>query len=179
MMVPFNEYIRKNLDHFNDEEPLKGHFERFDRRLDHGISDKAERNKLWLIARIAASVVFAMVITYVAFNHSGFYQRNLDRIIISNNYPELKEVEDFYAYQLKAHYTKIRKLKFNNDKMQKKQIMQELSDMDRQVLVLKHDLLQNPDDERVMHAIINCYQVKLELMDMIIARTQESSNTIL
>jgi maltodextrin utilization protein YvdJ len=94
-------------------------------------------------------------------------------------YPELIEAEKFYTNQLDQYYSKLQSLKFNNDKVQKKQILDELSDMDHQVKTMKRDLIQNPDDERIVHAIINFYQTKLEIMDMIITRTQEYSSTIL
>jgi hypothetical protein len=94
-------------------------------------------------------------------------------------YPELNEAENFYNAQLEQYYVKIQDLKFNNDQVEKKQILKELSEMDQQVQSMKKDLKQNPDDERVVHAIINFYQVKIELMDMIIARTQQTTNTIL
>jgi hypothetical protein len=51
--------------------------------------------------------------------------------------------------------------------------------MDEQMQAMKHDLMQNPADERIVYAIINFYQVKLEMMDMIIARAQQTTNTIL
>ena len=50
--------------------------------------------------------------------------------------------------------------------------------MDAQVQAMKHDLKQNPDDERIVHAIINFYQVKIELMDVIIARCSKTTNTV-
>jgi hypothetical protein len=131
------------------------------------------------LLRIAAIVILGTVITYGAIREFSQFNRNLGYLISSNEYPELKEAELYYNNQLDVYYSKLENLRFDNDKIQKQLILDELSDMDRQVLTMKRDLRQNPDDERILHAIINCYQVKLELMDMIITRTQESINTIL
>ena len=57
--------------------------------------------------------------------------------------------------------------------VEKSKILNELSEMDDQVQAIKSDLKQNPDDERIVHAIINFYQVKIELMDVIINRLQQ------
>ncbi len=177
-MKPLDEFIKKNLDHFNDEEPLQGHFERFDHKLENSVIRISDPYRIWMFTKIAAVIVLFFVISYSVLNQNGYLKNNLDRMRISNNYPELREVEKFYTYQFDDYYTQIKKLGFNNDQNQKKQVLRELSDLDRQVQIMKQDLIQNPDDERVMHAIINSYQVKLELMDMIITRTQASSTIL-
>jgi hypothetical protein len=177
-MKPLDEFIKMNLDHFNDEEPLQGHFERFDKRLENPVFRNSDPYRIWMITKIAAAVLLAFVISYSIFHRTGYIRGNLDRWIVSNNYPELREAEAFYTYQFDNYYSQIKKLGFNDDQNQKKQVLRELSEMDRQVQIMKQDLIQNPDDERVMHAIINSYQVKLEIMDMIIARTQISSTIL-
>jgi hypothetical protein len=177
-MKPLDDFIKYNPERFDTEEPLNGHFDRFDERL-----EKTYRRKTGLgmsmVFKIAAAVILGLILTFTAFRESRLLNQSLDYIVSSPEYPELREAEQYYSMQMDLYYSRIENLRFGNDKDQKQQILDELSDMDRQVVTLKHDLKQNPEDERVMHAIINYYQVKLEFMDMIIARTQESFNTIL
>jgi hypothetical protein len=177
-MKPLDEYIRNNPERFDTDEPLNGHFDRFAERLERAGEPKFKK-QLAVFLKIAAAVLLIAVISFAAFREFRFLNRNLGNIISANEYPELKEVERFYNVQLDQYYDKLQNLRFNNDKAQKQQVLDELSDMDRQVRTMKRDLMQNPDDERVVHAIINYYQVKLELMDMIITRIEESNNTIL
>ncbi|HEX2395283.1 MAG TPA: hypothetical protein VHI78_08055, partial [Bacteroidales bacterium] len=132
-----------------------------------------------IVLKIAAIIVLGLILTYFAIRESSVVNRNIGYIISASEFPELREAERYYSMQMNAYYSKLENLRFENDMAQKKQILDELSDMDRQVMTLKHDLMQNPEDERVVHAIINYYQVKLEFMDMIITRTQESNHTIL
>lgn len=178
-MKPLNDFIKRNLDHFNDEEPLDGHFERFDKKLESTSFRKRDPNQIWMFSKIAAVMLLAFVFTYSVFHRADLFRNYWNHRAISNNYPELKEAEAFYTYQFDNYYSQIEKLEFNNDRSQKKQVLHELSEMDRQVQIMKQDLIQNPDDERVMHAIINSYQVKLEIMDMIVSRTLASTSKIL
>ena len=177
-MKLLDDYIKENLEQFDAEEPLDGHYDRFDAKLAQLEKRRGDRTETILL-RIAAALLLALVISYAANREFRFLNRNTGNIISAIAYPELNEAEQFYTSQLSLYYTKIRDLRFNNDQTEKKQVMDELSEMDQQVRAMKQDLLQNPDDERIVNAIINFYQVKIELMDMIIARTQQSTNTIL
>ncbi len=177
-MKALDDYILKNLERFDTEEPINGHNDRFDAKLTQ-LDRKRGRRIGIIMLKIAAVLLLGLVISYAAIREFRFLNRNTENIITAIAYPELNEAEQFYTSQLNQYYSKIQDLRFNNDKTEKKQIIDELSEMDQQVWVMKLDLRQNPDDERIVHAIINFYQVKIELMDMIIVRTQQSTNTIL
>jgi hypothetical protein len=177
-MKPLDEYIRSNLDRFEAEEPPEGHFDRFDQLL-----TRSRRRRIIgsgkVLLRIAAIVLIGLVISYAVFRDF-----NLLKQYSASNYsgtadPELNEAEQFYNNQLSIAYTKIQNLRFNNDPNEKSQVLKELTEMDKQVKAMKQDLIQNPDDERIVNAIINYYQLKIEMMDMIISRTQQFSSTIL
>jgi hypothetical protein len=176
-MKLLDDYITENLNQFDKEEPLQGHFDRFDAKL--SLLEKKKSSAGITILRIAAAVILGLVISYAAIREYNFLDWNAKNFVSATTYPELNEAEKYYSSQLIVYYSKIQDLRFNNDQTEKKQVMKELSEMDQQVQAMKRDLRQNPDDERIVNAIINFYQVKIELMDMIITRTQQSNNTIL
>jgi hypothetical protein len=176
-MKLIDDYIAGNLHQFDKEEPLQGHFDRFDAKLTQ-LGKKKSSAGIALL-RIAASILLGLMISYAAIREFNFPNRNAKNFVSATTYPELNETEKFYSSQLVVYYSKIQNMRFNNDQTEKKQVMKELSEMDQQVQAMKQDLRQNPDDERIVNAIINFYQVKIELMDMIITRTQQSNNTIL
>jgi hypothetical protein len=177
-MKPLDEYIRSNLDRFDTEEPLEGHFDRFTERLTQ-LEKRRFRQTGRVLLRIAAIVLIGLVISYAAIREFNLLKHGTDNIYSGSAGPELNEAEQFYTTQLNISYSKIQNLRFNNDQDEKKQVLQEFSEMDKQVRAMKQDLIQNPDDERIVHAIINFYQVKIEMMDMIIARTQQTTSSIL
>jgi hypothetical protein len=177
-MKPIADYIRENLEQFDSEGPPKGHFDRFEARLAQ--LDKKENKRVRILfLKVAAAIFLGMAISYITISEFSFFNRNTQHFISSAMSPELNQAERYYNIQLEVYSSKIQDLKFNNDKIEKRKIIKELSDMDEQVQAMKKDLRQNPDDERIVYAIINFYQLKIELMDMIIARTQQSTNTIL
>ena len=177
-MKTMKDFIVQHAGKFDSEEPDQGHLERLRMRM-NAMHDEGKQKTRIMLLRIAAIAVLCVFISYMAFKEFGLIDQQLN----SSNYgmlnQELKEAEQFYTSQLSIYYNKIQKLCFNNDQAEKKLVLQELSAMDDQVQLMKHDLKQNPDDERIVHAIINFYQVKIELMDVIIARSQQPTNTIL
>lgn len=177
-MNPLDDLISSNPEHFNNEEPLPGHFLRFDQRLDKTFGKKPAVVRS-MVLKIAVMLAVGLLLTYLAIRESEIISNRLGFSLAASKYPELIEAEKYYTLQMDMYYSKIRNLNFENDETQKKQILDELSNMDRQVTSLKHDLMINPENERVIHAIINYYQVKIEFMDMILTRTQQSNHTIL
>jgi hypothetical protein len=176
-MKNMKDFIQQHSAMFDDEEPAGGHLERFRRKMDTmEVYSRHRIGVMWL--RIAALAVFAVLVSYVSFRGFRLMDSQLDALSEVHINHELNEAEHFYTLQLSMYYDKIRDLRFNNDPAEKKQVLQELSAMDEQVNAMKHDLEQNPDDERIVHAIINFYQVKIELMNVILDRAQ-TVNTLL
>ncbi len=176
-MEPLDDYIRGNLDRFSSEEPLDGHFERFGEKLTQMEGRRITRP--WtVLLKIASVLILGLIISFAAIREIKMLNKNT--IIISGSAgPELNEAIQYYSTQFNISYDRIQNLRFNDDQNEKKQVLEEFSEMDKQVQALEKDLKQNPEDERIVHAIINFYQVKIEMVDMIIARTEQFSNTIL
>jgi hypothetical protein len=177
-MKTLDDFIHQHGGMFDNEEPGTGHEERFRSRLNKLHSTRRPGMKVMLF-RVAAVLVLGIVISYFAVKEFRLIDNQINNIALDKPNLELNEAEKFYTTQLNIYYNKIQHLGFNNDKAEKKKVLQELSAMDEQVQAMKYDLKQNPDDERVMSAIINFYQVKIEMMDVIIARAQKTNTTIL
>lgn len=177
-MKTIDDFIQQHGGMFDNEEPGTGHEERFRSRL-HKLHERRRPGLKVVLFRVAAILVLAIVISYFGVKEFGLINNQINNIALDKPNQELNEAEKFYTSQLNIYYHKIEQLGFNNDKAEKKKVLQELSAMDEQVQAMKYDLNQNPDDERVMSAIINFYQVKIEMMDVIIARAQKTNNTIL
>ena len=177
-MKPLDDYIRGHLDQFNSLEPQDDHYDRFADKLER--LNASRRTGPWItLLKIAAVLVIGFVLLYTAIREFRSFTNDSRNSPAALSDPELNEAVEFYATQLDVSYNKIKNLRFNDDQNEKKQVLHELTEMDRQVQAMEQDLKQNPDDERVVHAIINFYQIKIELMDVIIARAQQSSNSIL
>jgi hypothetical protein len=167
-------YIQSNIHLLSDEEPDMGHFNRFLARL----SRERSMGHWLLIARIAAVILAITVVSVVA---PGIYRNTLPQVLFFRNtqQTELLEAENFYHDQLADSYKILRHMPFKMDKAEKKRIMKELDEMDMQAIILKRDLSQNPNDEWVVQAIFSYYQAKIDMIDMIINRTRNTTNLML
>jgi hypothetical protein len=177
-MKALDDYIKNNPGLFNTEEPPDGHFERFDSKLQL-FNGHRKNQTSFVILKIAAVIILGVFLTYFGLRSIKVTNNDASGLYSASSQTELNEAEQYYSSQLNDYYTEIKGLRFNNDKQEKKKVLDELTEMDKQVRVMKNDLKQNPDDERIVYAIINFYQVKIEIMNMIIAHAQQSTNSIL
>ncbi len=67
----------------------------------------------------------------------------------------------------KPEYDQIREFNFDNTE-EKTVLLDELKELDTYQQQLMNDLEANPDDERVINALVRHYQIKLDVMDQII-----------
>jgi len=175
-MKPGDDFFRNNRELFDADDPPEGHFNRFYEKLKaSGSSGKTPI--LTMVLKIAAVVVIGLFLSALLYKGLSLYQSALAEDSCLNT--ELCEAEDFYSKQAETYYRRIEKMPFANDPQSRNEILKELREMDAQVVGMKEDLKQNPNDERIIHTIINYYQEKIDLMDMIITRTSVSSNAIL
>ena len=175
-MKPIDNFFRDNFEFFNTDEPPEGHFNRFYSKLEASGNSGKTRFIITLF-RVAAILVIGLFLAAMLYKSLTIYHSAIPEDNCPNR--ELCEAEDFYSKQVEKYYNRIEKMSFNNDIQTREEILKELREMDVQVAGMKEDLRQNPNDERVIHSIINFYQEKIDLMDMIIDRTTISKSTIL
>ncbi|MCK4464861.1 MAG: hypothetical protein KAU83_04045, partial [Bacteroidales bacterium] len=65
-------------------------------------------------------------------------------------------------------YNELDQMDFESDSLQKEILLNELADMDLIYNNLKEELQTNPNDERIINAMIEHYQLKLEVMNHIL-----------
>lgn len=170
-MENLDQFIRNNLDRFNEYEPAVGHGDRFSGKLDAREAMERRTYRLMLL-RIAALVVFVFLLSFVFFREYRLWTESgrLDSVTGLNT--EVMEAESYYSEQMQQYYEQIEELQFLNNNTEKKQVLRELQEMDQQVEIMKEDLQQYPDNELIINAIMNFYQIKIELMNDIISRVQ-------
>ena len=166
--------INNFRDRFEADEPYPGHLASFEAKLKQR-SPKTYffRNKnSW--ARIAASISILVITACVSYL---IYDRSQPNKNITQTTSELNETEMYYTKQIRKGMDQIRSLKISDQK-QKTAIISDLSNMDKNYEQLKSDLKNNPDDERLIHAIVTHYQVKLEAIDQVINSISFNQNNL-
>lgn len=173
------EIILKNLEELNDNEPHDGHFERFEAKLQ--LQNKKKKWGLNMVWKVAAAVVFV----FLAVNQIAIYlnpDRNESRIQNSENSvslasisPEYEEVEFYYTNAINAGLSQWSTLSEEGFISQEEQKLMdvELNEFESHFKEIQEDLAANPNDERVINAMLQYYQTKLSIINMIVNKLEE------
>lgn len=159
--------VYDNKGFLDDQEPLPDHMKRFENKLQAKFGNNPKTEKQFYFKSAAAVAVFVVsscILMYAYFHHR--YQSNQPSII-TQSVIEFGETEVFYTNQIETGIKQLEKLQLPEIE-QKKIILAELGAMDENYSQLKRDLKANPADERLIHAIIEHYQVKLDAIQQII-----------
>lgn len=164
-MTSIEEHIRAQRDLLDSERPRDGHEERFLQKL---YSRPARKMQVRHVLQIAASLAILITsgIILVKVNKSG------DKVAREEIPASVIEADMYYTSQMEARYEQIRNFNFENME-EKTVLLDELKDLDKYHQQLMNDLEANPDDDRVINALIRHYQIKLEIMDQIIIQLNQ------
>jgi hypothetical protein len=174
-MKTIEEIIRDNKDWFEDQEPSKGHFERFNRKLEmrfHTVTVK--RSIVPYLLR--AAVVTLLVTLSSLWTWEHFLRSDRNRMTLGDVSPQYKEVENYYIHQVNLIESEIVTVDLKNNPEQRVMLMQEMKSMDSVYVQLQTELKINPNDERIINAMIEHYQTKLEVMTFIVNQLKSIRN---
>jgi hypothetical protein len=163
-MVDLEKHIRDLRNQLDSDKPREGHKERFMLKLDRPVRRLNFRHVLQVAASVAIILTSAVVL--VKKNTSG------DKIAAREVPEAVQEANLYYTTQVSARYDQIRAFDFDQAE-EKNMLLNELQDLDAYHQQLMEDLGANPDDERVINALIRHYQLKLEVMDQIIIQLNQ------
>jgi hypothetical protein len=90
--------------------------------------------------------------------------------------PQYKEVENYYIHQVNMMEGEIVNVDLKNNPQQKEMLMKEMKSMDSVYVSLQKELKANPNDERIITAMIDHYQTKVEVMTYIVNQLKTIHN---
>ncbi len=159
-MDKIEEMIRNNKDFFDHEEPREGHLKRFRKKLE----SERRMNHQFMI-RIAAIIVSGILIASIS---NFLINRDMDGTDdISNLDPEIKEAIFFYNRMSDNLKKEIEALPIK-DESQKNEILKDIENYDKNYRSLIDDLNNYPENERLIHVLIEYHKEKTEFLSHII-----------
>lgn len=176
-----DDIILENIDELNDNEPMEGHFARFEAKL-NAQNKKKKKITFDVVWKVAAAVIFVLLAgnqTYIYFSPNGqgiLSQKNAAPIIslasVSNEY---QEVEFYYTSAINSGLDQWNKLNEAGLISEDEQSMmnEELTEFDTLYKNLQEDLQANPNDDRVINAMLEYYQAKLSVINIIVDKLEE------
>ena len=174
-MKSIDEIIRNNRDFFEDKEPSDGHLERFNSKLElrfHTLSVKRS-----IVPYLLKAAVVTLLITLSSlWTWEHFIRSDRNRMALGDVSSQYKEVENYYIHQVNLMESEIITVDLKNNPQQKEVLMKEMKSMDSVYVQLQKELKVNPDDERIINAMIEHYQTKLEVMTFIVNQLKSIRN---
>jgi hypothetical protein len=164
-MKDIEKIIQDNRDQFDHLEPSEGHFERFQNKLDQ--HNKKSVSFSWTFIMKAAVVGVLVVLSSMWLYDNLYKQQNTQQLTYQDLPTEVQEAQMYYSSLVEEKYEKIKSHDFEDEK-QKKMLLKELKEMNEAYQSIRKDLKSNPDDPRVINALIRHYQMKLDVMNQIL-----------
>jgi hypothetical protein len=163
-MDKLDKILIENRDSF-EVEPLEGHFERFAQRLGQPALVK-KRSRFSPFLKVAAVLVIILLSAnlYVHFSNQGSDEK---KTVMAKS--DLGEASIYYTNRINNGIRDLEKMANQGIGSQKEiaQIKHELSEMDSTFLNLQKEFSTNPNDERIINAMIEYYQTKLDIVNTI------------
>lgn len=163
----FNDMFR-DLD-FDVAEPEAGHRERFMEKLgkteEKSLPRTSKVRHLWtpFIGVAAAVAIVFLVLTNVL--NTGAMAKSGDLASVS---PEMKQTQDFYTSLIEKELTNLEEEKNPETKAVIEDAMVQMEKLENEYAKLKKDLLKSGKDRRVVYAMINNFQQRIDLLNNVL-----------
>jgi len=174
-MKNIEDIIRENKDLFEDAEPSTGHFERFNRKLEMKFQVKGSTRSI-VPYLLRAAVVTLLITLSSLWTWDHFIRSGSSRMTLGQVSPQYKEVENYYVHQVNLMEGEIVNVDLKNNPEQKAMLLKEMKSMDSTYVSLQKELKSNPNDERIINAMIEHYQTKLDVMSYIVSQLKTIRN---
>lgn len=175
VMKNIEEIIRSNKDFFEEAEPSTGHLERFNRKLEKRFQVTAVKRSI-VPYLLRAAVVTLLITLSSLWTWDHFLRPTSKRMTLGQVSPQYKEVENYYVHQVNMMEGEIVNVDLKNNPEQKTMLLKEMKSMDSTYVSLQKELKANPNDERIINAMIEHYQTKLEVMTYIVNQLKTIRN---
>jgi hypothetical protein len=166
--------MKENKALFMDQEPASGHVKRFEKKLNKQNNRKKIVQLTYKISKVAAIGLLVLM--------SGLWAKN--QFFVTDNQPmtlsavgnDYKEIEMYYTSQISNKYQQLEESQLLSNEAYKDILLSEITEMDTIYLELQQELGANPNDERIVQAMIRHYHTKLQVINGILDRFQEIQN---
>ena len=174
-MKNIEDLIRDNGNFFSGEEPIGGHDERFMWKLEKRLH--SHDNKRSIVPYLLKAAVVTLLITISSlWTWEHFIRKDSNRMTLGQVSPQYREVENYYIHQVNLMESEISTTTISNNPEQKEILMKEMKSMDSVYVQLQKELKANPNDERIINAMIQHYQTKVDVLNFIVNQLKEIKN---
>jgi len=174
-MKNIEEIIRENRNVFEDKEPIDGHLDRFNWKLEKRLHSNATKRSI-VPYLLRAAVVTLLVTLSSLWTWDKFIRSDNGTMALGDVSPQYREVENYYVHQVNLMEGELQNVNFETNPEQKVMLQNELKSMDSTYVQLQKELKANPNDERIINAMIEHYQTKIEVLTYIVSQLKAIRN---
>ncbi len=176
-MTNIEDLIRNNKDLFEEEEPSKGHLERFSIKLEMRFGKQITVVKRSIVPYLLKAAVVTLLVTLSSlWTWDHFIRPQKSRMTLGDVSPQYREVENYYVHQVNLMESELVDVDLKNNPEQREMLLSEMKSLDSVYVQLQKELKANPDDDRIINAMIEHYQTKVDIMTYILNQLKEIRN---
>jgi hypothetical protein len=149
-----------------EEEPLEGHFRRFEAKLDQYHAKKGGFAVAWPFLKVASILIILLLsANLIIYFLPGKAAKN--QTMLANS--ELNETARFYNARINSGMSSLKQMAAQGigSEQELMQVNKEMAEMDSLYRDLQNEYSKNPNDERIINAMIEYYQTKLNIINTI------------
>ncbi|MBU3928683.1 MAG: hypothetical protein KKB74_12830 [Bacteroidetes bacterium] len=166
-MWKIEKYIGENKEHFENQEPLEGHEQRFSMRLRKSNSHKKDtrRYNLWLKAAASLLLLVSIVwLTIEPFKEGKASSVEVTTIEIPD---DLQQVISYYDGQCRIDEDEIKEVRKENSSTTtiNQVAAKQIEKLDARLLSIEKAYMKNPGSESVKAAMVNTQIKKAEILN--------------
>ncbi len=161
--IEIEDFINKNSDLFNSEEPKDGHLNRFQSKL-----QKNNKNIFLKSMKYAAAVILLVSAFFIYDNYNGFSKNEQISDNTNNVNEDFSDINKFYSSQLEVKYSELDAVTCKQGNNQKQNINNDLSELNDEYAKLLSEYKLNPENTKIKNALINNYRMRIDILDMVI-----------
>jgi len=162
MSDQLEKWFDKNREKMDLEAPPKSHSERFAQKLNAAENTNSFSGK-WMWAA-AATVVILIAVSFLLGRAGKVDVEAFSRNSLASVSPEMAEVEDHFVSQVAIKMDDLRAYT-DADKALIAENFKILAKLEKEYELLKADLAQNHQDQRVINSMIMNYRIRIKVMD--------------
>jgi len=149
-----------------EEEPMEGHFQRFEAKLEQYHTREKRTLLAWPFLKIASMVIIVLLSANLLVY---LFPDKTEKKVQEHVNNEMDETARFYTTRINSGMSHLKQMADQGIGSEKEliQVKKEMEEMDRLHQDLQNEYSKNPNDERVINAMIEYYQTKLNIINTI------------
>ena len=173
-MDTLKKYIDQHHDEFEEISLPAGHEMRFAHKL-NAVQKKRFKLNVSTLLKVAAISILTLLSSLYVFENL-IQDKNQPLLSLSEIDKDYTDIEFYFTSTTNKQMEFIENTLNDESPVKKAFFMKELASLDTLQNQLQHELNSNPNDERVVNAILQYYQFKMEVLAHIIDQLKQVKN---